>query len=143
MLKGVSPYVSPDLLKALCEMGHGDEILLADAHFPGHSLGRRILRADGLSIPTLLDAMLPLIDLDIHAYSLIMMQTDPEDALDMGIEADYMRVVHKHAPATSLPGRIGRQAFYERARNAYVILITGELRGYANLILRKGVTLVE
>ena len=58
MLKGISPYLSPDLLKTLYEMGHGDELLLADVHFPGHTLGRRVVRADGLNISQLLDAIL-------------------------------------------------------------------------------------
>ncbi len=64
MLKGISPYLSPELLKTLCEMGHGDELLLADAHFPGHTLGRRVVRADGLNISQLLDAILPLFELE-------------------------------------------------------------------------------
>ena len=74
MLKGISPCLSPELLKTLCEMGHGDELLLADAHFPGHTLGRRVLRADGLHIKQLLDAILPLFELEPSADAVTLMQ---------------------------------------------------------------------
>ena len=71
MLKGIAPCISPDLLKVLAEMGHGDEIVLADAHFPGHTMNERVLRADGLSVTTLLDGILPLFDLDTYADPLV------------------------------------------------------------------------
>ena len=74
MLKGIAPCISPDLLKVLAEMGHGDEVVLADAHFPGHTMNERVLRADGLSVTTLLDGILPLFDLDTYADPLVMMQ---------------------------------------------------------------------
>lgn len=140
MLKGISPCLSPELLKALYEMGHGDEILLADAHFPGHSLGQRLLRADGLTISQMLDGILPLFELDQHSSPLIMMRPDPGDTVDPALEADFIRVVDKYAPAAAMPVYIERKAFYERARNSYVVLMTSELRAYGNLILRKGVT---
>ena len=140
MLKGISPHLSPELLKTLHEMGHGDELLLADAHFPGHTLGRRLLRADGLTISQMLDAILPLFELDSDAEPLIMMQPDSGDALDPTVEADFLRAIHKHAPASLVPVLIGRQAFYDRADSAYAILMTGELRAYGNLIIKKGVT---
>lgn len=140
MLKGISPLLSPDLLKTLCEMGHGDELLLADVHFPGHTLGKRVLRADGLIIPQLLDAILPLFELDKHASALIMMQPDPGDTPDPTVEADFLCAARRHSPEASPLTSIARQAFYDRARSAYAVLITGELRAYGNLILRKGVT---
>ena len=77
MLKGIAPCVSPDLLKVLAEMGHGDELVLADAHFPGHSVNHRVLRADGLAITTLLDGILPLLELDSYAPPLAMMAPVP------------------------------------------------------------------
>ena len=73
MLKGISPHLSPDLLKTLAEMGHGDEIILADAHFPGHTFCKRVLRADGVLISTLLDAIIPVFELDSYAPPLVMM----------------------------------------------------------------------
>jgi L-fucose mutarotase len=140
MLKGISPYVSPSLLKALHEMGHGDELLLADAHFPGATLGQRLLRADGLTIVQMLDAILPLFELDTHRDPLIMMQLDSGDLPDPTVETDFMQAVHRYAPAASAPIRIERVAFYDRARAAYAILMTGELRAYGNLLIKKGVT---
>jgi L-fucose mutarotase len=140
MLKGISPHLSPELLKTLHEMGHGDELLLADAHFPGHALGRRLLRADGLTVSQMLDAILPLFELDSDAEPVIMMQPDSGDALDPLVEADFLRSIHKQAPASPAPVLIGRQAFYDRAGSAYAIVMTGELRTYGNLIIKKGVT---
>jgi L-fucose mutarotase len=140
MLKGISKYISPELLVILHEMGHGDEIVLADAHFPGHTFGRECLRADGVNIATLLDGILPLFELDSYAPPLIMMDVVAGDALDPAVESDYMAVVHKHAPNAPAPLRIDRFAFYDRAKEAYAVLMTGELRKYGNIILKKGVT---
>lgn len=140
MLKGIADCISPELLVLLHRMGHGDEIILADAHFPGHSLGPQVLRADGLTVATLLDGVLPLFELDSYAPPLVMMQVVSGDALDPAVEADYMRVIRKHAPAAPAPERIDRFAFYERARKAFAIVITGETRKYGNLLLKKGVT---
>ncbi|MEN6400538.1 MAG: RbsD/FucU domain-containing protein, partial [Armatimonadia bacterium] len=83
MLKGISPLLSPDLLAVLSRMGHGDEIVLADAHFPGETIGRMVLRADGLRIPDLLDAILPLFELDAYVEDPVaMMAPVPGDSLD-------------------------------------------------------------
>ena len=115
MLIGISPVLSPELLALLCRMGHGDEIVLADAHFPGETYGRRVLRADGVRIPELLDGILPLFALDSYVESpLIMMAAVPGDALDPAVEATYRAVVDKHWPDTPPIQRIERFAFYER-----------------------------
>jgi L-fucose mutarotase len=143
MLRGISPCISPDLLKVLAEMGHGDEIVLADAHFPGHSVGQRVLRADGLSVSTLLDGILPLFDLDTYADPLVMMDAVAGDELDPTVEQQYLEVVRRHDPGAKPPTRIDRFAFYERARSAFVVVMTGETRKYGNLLLKKGVTAVE
>jgi L-fucose mutarotase len=143
MLRGISPCISPDLLKVLAEMGHGDEIVLADAHFPGHSVGQRVLRADGLSVTTLLDGILPLFDLDTYADPLVMMDAVAGDELDPTVEQQYLEVVRRHDPGAKPPTRIDRFAFYERARSAFVVVMTGETRKYGNLLLKKGVTAVE
>ncbi len=139
MLKGISPVVSPDLLKILCEMGHGDEIVLADSNFPGASIAKRLVRADGLPIKTILEAILPLFVLDRYADPLIMMQVVSGDKLDPAVEADYMQVVRRHQPDAAAPVRVERNAFYERASHAFCVVMTGELRVYGNLILKKGV----
>ena len=140
MLKGISPCLSPELLKTLCEMGHGDEVLLADAHFPGHTLGRRVLRADGLQITQLLDAILPLFELDSSADAVTLMQPGGGDPMNTEVEADFSAAVRRHSERTAAPARIARAAFYERAKSAYAVVMTGELRAYGNLILKKGVT---
>jgi L-fucose mutarotase len=139
MLKGISPVLSPDLLKLLCEMGHGDEIVLADSNFPGASLARRLVRADGLPIKTLLQGILPLFTLDTYAEPLIMMQVVPGDVLDPAVETDYMQAIRCCQPDASAPVRVERNEFYKRASNAFCVVMTGELRKYGNLILKKGV----
>lgn len=73
MLKNISPLISPSLLKILAEMGHGDEIVFSDAHFPGHTFNHTVLRADGLNADSLLGAVIPLFELDAYATPVIMM----------------------------------------------------------------------
>ena len=143
MLRNISKCLSPALLAVLCEMGHGDEIVLADAHFPGHSIGRQVLRADGLPVGILLDGILPLFELDSYAAPLIMMAAVSGDELDPAVEDDYMLLIRCHAPNVSKILRLEREAFYARARDAYAVVVTGETRKYGNLILRKGVTQVN
>lgn len=141
MLIGISPVIGPDLLSVLYRMGHGDEIILADAHFPGESTGVRNLRADGIRIPELLDGILPLFALDTYVESpLLMMGAVPGDALDPTVEASYRAIVDRHWPQTPAIRRIERFAFYERARTAFSVVMTGETAKYGNIILKKGVT---
>lgn len=143
MLKGIAPCISPDLLKTLAEMGHGDEIVLADAHFPGHSMNARVLRADGLGIASLLDGILPLFELDAYAPPLVMMAAVAGDKLDPAVERRYLQVIRRHAPDTKPPERIDRLEFYERAQKACAVVITGETAIYGNILLKKGVTPVR
>lgn len=140
MLKGISKYVGPELLATLHRMGHGDEIVLADAHFPGHSLGVPVVRADGLTVAQLLEGILPLVDLDTYATPLVMMAAVEGDALDPAVEADYLGVIRRFAPGAGTPVRVEREAFYERARKAFAVVMTGETRKYGNLVVKKGVT---
>lgn len=141
MLIGISPLIGPDLLAVLHRMGHGDEIVLADAHFPGESMNPRVLRADGVRIPDLLDGMLPLVALDTYVDApLMMMAAVPGDKLDPKVEKSYRTVIEKHWPKAPAVARIERFAFYERARNAFAVVMTGETAKYGNLILKKGVT---
>jgi L-fucose mutarotase len=141
MLIGISPLISPDLLSVLYRMGHGDEIVFADAHFPGETYGKRVLRADGLRIPDLLDAILPLFILDDYVESpLIMMAPVAGDQLDPVVETSYRKAIDRHWPDTPPIQRIDRYAFYERAKCAFAVLMTGETAKYGNIILAKGVT---
>jgi L-fucose mutarotase len=140
MLKGIHPAISPDLLKTLAEMGHGDEIVLADAHFPGHSMNGRVLRADGLAATALLSGILPLFELDAYAPPLVMMSAVPGDTLDPAVEEKYLAAIRAVCPDAPAPERIDRFAFYDRAKSAYAVVMTGETAKYGNLILKKGVT---
>jgi L-fucose mutarotase len=141
MLKGINPIVSPDLLKILAEMGHGDEIVLADAHFPGHTFcPRNVLRGDGLRIPDLLEGIIPLFELDSYDDPLIMMAAVEGDELDPQVEADYLAAIRRHAPDAPAVKRIGRFEFYDRAEKAFACVITGTTAKYGNIILKKGVT---
>ncbi len=136
MLKGISPAISPDLLKTLAEMGHGDEIVISDAHFPGHTFNSRVLRADGLGADTLLAGIIPLFELDAYATPVVMMAAVPGDTLDPAVEAKYRKALGY----TGEIERVERFAFYERAKKAYAVVISGETAKYGNIILKKGVT---
>jgi L-fucose mutarotase len=139
MLKNIALCISPDLLKVLAEMGHGDEIILADAHFPGHTMNARVLRADGVPITTLLAGILPLFELDSCAEPLVMMTAIDGDKLDPQLEIRYMETVRRFVPTARPPARIDRFAFYERTRKSFAVVITGETGKYGNILLKKGV----
>ena len=141
MLKGISPIISPELLSVLARMGHGDEIIFADAHFPGETFNSNVLRADGIKIPELLEAVLPLFELDSYTDApLVMMAAVQGDTLDPTVEASYMekiKLTNSHISATA---RIDRFAFYDRAKKAFAVVMTGETAKYGNILLKKGVT---
>lgn len=141
MLQGISTLLSPELLSVLYRMGHGDEIVLADAHFPGEKYSNRVLRADGVKIEDLLDAILPLFVLDSYVDNpVIMMSAEVGDELDPSIEKAFSMVINKHRPDTPEIKRIDRFEFYERTKSAFAVLITGETVKYGNILLKKGVT---
>ncbi|MCX7012233.1 MAG: L-fucose mutarotase [Candidatus Sumerlaeota bacterium] len=141
MLIGISPLLSPELLAVLHRMGHGDEIVLADAHFPGETMNPRVLRADGLRVAPLLDAILPLFTLDTYVASpLFMMQAVPGDTLDPEVERSYRAAIDRHWPKTPAIARVERFAFYEQAKKAFAVVMTGETAKYGNIVLKKGVT---
>ena len=140
MLKNISPLLSPDLLAVLHRMGHGDEIILADAHFPGESCNERVLRADGLPVDALLAAILPLFELDAYVDApLAMMAAVQGDELDPAVEERYRKAIGKSLSQQPAIERIDRFAFYKRARGAFAVVMTGETAKYANLLLKKGV----
>jgi L-fucose mutarotase len=140
MLRNIDPVISPELLDVLFRMGHGDEIVIADAFFPGDSYGRRVIRADGLGIPQLLKGILPLITLDTYVPApLVMMAAVKGDQLDPAVEAAYRREVDAVWPKTPAIERIDRFAFYDRAKAAFAVVMSGETKKYGNIILKKGV----
>ena len=143
MLKGIPPILSPELLKTLCEMGHSDRLVIADANFPAMSVGQpgRIIRCDGHGIPELLDAILKVIPLDSYATQPVsLMRPVQGDPAVPPIWNRYKEIIlHHDARDESLIGYLERFEFYEEARQCYAVLATGETALYGNLILQKGV----
>ncbi|KRE49621.1 L-fucose mutarotase [Paenibacillus sp. Soil522] len=140
MLIGISKLISPELLKVLSEMGHSDEIVLADGNFPAASHAERLIRADGHNVPELLDAILRLFPLDQYvAKPAALMQVVPGDTVQTPIWEQYRSIIEEHTGLSEPFEQVGRFAFYERAKKAYAIIATGESALYANLILKKGV----
>ena len=141
MLKGISKKISPELLKILCEMGHGDEIVIADANFPSETFGKRVIRADGIKGTEMLDAVLSLFPLDTYSDpNMILMQLMDCDVgkINPTIWEEYKDIANKHDKNVKV-GNIDRFDFYERAKDAYAVIATGEQAVYANIILKKGV----
>lgn len=143
MLKGISPVISPDLLKALAEMGHGDELVIADGNFPCHSVGKNsiVIRADGHGVPEILDAVLNLIPLDTYTEKPVaLMEVVKGDTCGTPeIWSTYEDILNKYEPTHHKIDYTERFAFYERAKSAYLIIATGEKAIYANILLKKGV----
>ena len=143
MLKGISPLISPELLKALAEMGHGDELVIADGNFPCHSVGKNsiVIRADGHGVPEILDAVLKLIPLDTYTEKPVaLMEVVPGDTCGTPeIWGAYEDILNKYEPEHHEIDYTERFAFYERAKDAYLIIATGEKAIYANIMLQKGV----
>ena len=143
MLKNIPKILSPNMLKVLCEMGHSDRIVIADANFPAESMGKNaiVLRADGHSATDLLDAILTVFPLDTYVDSPVMlMQVMAGDKVETPIWDEYKEIVAKHDDrGVAAFGEYERFEFYEQAKNCYAIIATGESALYANLILQKGV----
>lgn len=139
MLKNIPKILSPDLLKILCEMGHGDELVIADANFPAESCGQRVIRADGHGGAKMLEAVLSVIPLDTYAKeNFVLMQVVAGDNVRPTIWEEYKKIAAAKDPNVRA-GFEERFAFYERAKKAYAIVATGEEAVYANIILKKGV----
>ena len=141
MLIGISPLISPDLLRILSMMGHGDEIILADAHFPSESLGPPCLRADGLMITDLLSAILPLFALDDYVDNPVsMMSPVVGDKVNPNVEDNYLNIIQAHSKKEIVINKIDRFDFCKKSKSVFAIVATGDTEKYANIILKKGVT---
>ncbi len=139
MLKGLDPLLGPELLAALRAMGHGDEIVLADANFPAQALARRLVRVDGVDAPRMARAVLSILPLDdFAAAAAFRMAVVGAPAGEPEIVEDFRAMLIEAGHAGPIEA-IERFAFYDRARAAFAIVATGESRLYGNLILRKGV----
>ncbi len=140
MLRNINPLLSPDLLHALRSMGHGDDIVIADANFPGSSVGPECLRADGSSASDILRAVLSVMPLDnfVPDPALTMQVVGDPEAVPEAV-ADFQSIIQQTADNPVEIQSLERFAFYERASQAFVIVQTGERRLYGNIILKKGV----
>ena len=139
MLKSIPPLLGPELLSTLRAMGHGDEIVLADANFPAEFLGPMTIRADGISVTDMLDAVLTLLPLDQYVEeTAIGMQVVGDPTARQPIDDEFDAIIARHEPDKRYT-KIERFAFYDRAKKAAAVVQTGEARLYGNIILKKGV----
>ncbi len=140
MLKNIPAILSPEMMKTLMEMGHGDEIVLADGNFPAASVAQRLVRCDGHGVPELLDAVLKLFPLDIYVdRPVALMSVVPGDKTKPTIWEQYRAIIKASGEKFADFEFVERFAFYERARRAYAVVATSEKALYANVILKKGV----
>ena len=142
MLKGIPPILSPELLKILSEMGHGDELTIGDGNFPGENLAKRIVRLDGHGVPEILDAILQVIPLDPYVEKPVkLMQVVPGDNVETPIWDTYKEIIAKYDDrGADAVENIERFAFYDHVKeNSYVVIMSSETALYANVILKKGV----
>lgn len=140
MLYGIPKIISPELLKVLMEMGHGDEIVIADGNFPAASHAQHLVRSDGHGAVELLDAILSLFPLDSFVERpAALMQVVPGTGTETPIWDEFAAVIRTRCNLNDAFEYVERFAFYERAKKAYAIVATGESALYANVILKKGV----
>jgi len=140
MLKNIPNILSPDLLKVLMEMGHGNEIVIADGNFPAASIAQRLIHLDGHSIPEVLKAVLEFFPLDTYVESPVgLMAVTPGDNYKPVIWDEYKKIILNSKEPFNEFEFIERFAFYERAQKAYAVIATSESALYANIILKKGV----
>ena len=140
MLKGIPNIISPELLKILMEMGHGDEIVIADGNFPAASIAKRLIRCDGNGVPKLLEAVLKLFPLDVYVDNpAVLMAVVSVDGTKPTIWEEYRKIIKASGEKFDDFEHVERFAFYERAKEAYAVVATGEKARYANIILKKGV----
>ena len=139
MLKNVPSVLSPELLKIMMEMGHGDEIVMGDGNFPAASNAQRLVRLDGHGVCEILDAMLQFLPLDTYVEAPVgLMAVTPGDPVVPVIWDDYKRIIKEREGDHKIE-MVERFEFYERSKKAYAIVATGETALYANIILKKGV----
>ena len=144
MLLGINKILTGDMLKVLCDMGHGDELIIADANFPADTYAKRLIRCSGVDGAQLLEALMPLFPLDSYVDNptAVMDLTDGDKKKKMptpAVWAVYEQVLSEADKNFVELGKIERNAFYERTKNAYAVIQTGEERQYGNLLLVKGV----
>lgn len=139
MLKKIPKNLSPELLKILMEMGHGDEICIGDGNFPAEEMGRKVIRCDGLMVPDLLKSILELFPLDPYvANQVFLMEVAPGDTYQPVIWEEYLEILDRSDEKYNI-SYLERFEFYDRARKSFAVVATSEEALYANIILKKGV----
>lgn len=140
MLRNIPPILSPDLLWTLRAMGHGDDIVIADANFPATALGARCHRLDGVSATDVLRAVLTVMPLDsfVPNPALVMEVVEDPNAVPP-IVGEFQNITTATADNPATLEKLERFAFYARAKSAFAVIQTGETRLYGNIILKKGV----
>ena len=137
MLKKIPKILSPELVKIMMEMGHGDELVIGDGNFPSETMGQRVVRADGHGAAELLRAILELMPLDTYAQPVYLMAKVPGDETPVPIWDEYADIIKPHTE--SKIEFLERFEFYERSKKAFAVVATGEEAIYANVIIKKGV----
>ena len=144
MLKGIPKILSPELVKTLMEMGHGDEIIIADGNFPSESQGPKVIRADGHGVPEILTAILKLFPLDPYVdIPVTLMDKVAGDKVKTPIWDEYKTIIKEANYNYDKLNHIDRFEFYDRAKTTYAIIATGEKALYANVLLKKGVVIED
>ncbi len=138
MLKGINPILTPELLKILMEMGHGDEIVISDGNFPAAAMAKRLVRLDGLNVPEVLEAILQVMPLDQYVENQVaLMEVVPGDNFVPVIWDTYKKIISQYEPEAKIE-HMERFSYYERAKEAFAVVYTTEKSQYANVILKKG-----
>jgi L-fucose mutarotase len=139
LLKGIPEIISPDMMKALMEMGHSDEIVLADANFPAVTCAKRLIRSDGHQLTQLLKAVLKFFPLDKTVEHPVALMSVNSSEVAPVIWEEYRRIIQEYEPDFTEFEHIERFKYYERAKNAFGVIISGDTTFRANIILKKGV----
>ncbi len=143
MLKNISKLLTGDLLKCLCDMGHGDSVAIVDANYPAYTIGKKVLSFPGVSATDLLNAIVSLFPLDhIEAEPVLLMDMTQQDCLTMDepvIWRDFTDIIQNEYGCEKKIGKLSRTEVYKKSENSYCIIQTGEERLYGNILLIKGV----
>lgn len=139
MLKGIPTVLTPELLKILMEMGHGDTIVIGDGNFPAATCAQRLVRCDGQTVPDMLDAILKLFPLDTPDNSPVGVMKTPEGMETPPVWESFEKIISYYESDGREFTQIERFDFYEQAKKAYAVISTGETALYANILLKKGV----
>lgn len=140
MLRNIDPAISPELLYVLAQMGHGDELVIADRNFPSYRVGQRVVDARGYNAPQMIAAVCSLLPLDVTVDEPVWRMATAEGPDDVPpVHAEVISAVEPYLATGQQVGAIERFAFYDRAASAFAVVVTGEQRPFGDFVLTKGV----